>query len=210
MLEVAESYNRALTPATVSYLSARGIDEQAADGFLLGLVADPGPEHEPYRGRLSIPYITLNGVRTIKFRCLGSHDCKAAGHPKYLYTPGSGVHLYNVGALLQGSDVVAICEGELDAVVCSTAVGIPAVGVPGVDVWGRGQRHFPRLFQGVERVVIVTDNDRHEDGRNPGAELAGRIARDIEQAVVIQPPPGHDLTEWVLRDGADAVREKLQ
>jgi len=163
-------------------------------------VADPAPGHEQFVGRLSIPYITPVGVRTIKFRAMNDEPTK------YLCLPGARPRMFNVGALLEDSPVVAICEGELDAAVCSSVVGIPAVGVPGVSSW---LAHFPRMFSGFDRVLVLSDNDDKPDGHNPGRDMAQRIANDLDQAVVIQPPKGLDVSSWVLRDGADAVRERL-
>lgn len=205
LAQVAKAYEDQLDEATVSYLAARGIDRSAAAMFHLGLVSSPAPGHDQYHGRLSIPYVTPLGARTIKFRCLEGHDCSAVGCPKYLGLPGAKPRMYNAMALIDGPPVVLVAEGELDGVVGSTLLA-PTVGIPGVSSW---LPHFPRMFAGIRRLIVVTDNDEKEDGRNPGRELADRIARDVETAEVIPPPKGLDLTEWVLAHGLDAVRKGL-
>ena len=40
---------------------------------------------------------------------------------------------------------MAICEGELDTIIASSVLGIPAVGVPGVAAW---KPHFTKMFAG--------------------------------------------------------------
>ena len=205
LAQLARGYEDQIDEATVSYLADRGIDRSAVRTFHLGLVRDPAPGHSTFAGRLSVPYITPLGARTIKFRCLLDHDCSAVGCPKYLGITGAKPRMYNAMALIEGPQVVAVCEGELDAVVCSSLL-VPAVGVPGVSSW---LPHFARMFAGIPRVIVLVDNDDKQDGRNPGRELAERVARDVEQAEVIPPPKGLDLTEWVLRDGVDAVRKGL-
>lgn len=196
--EATARYQTSLDERVLSYLRERGIDESAAATFRLGYVAEPAVGHENFTGRLAIPYLSRAGVRTIKFRSLVDDG------PKYLGLPGARAFMFNPGALLLG-DLVAVCEGELDAVVCSAVVGIPSVGVPGVSSW---KDHFPRMFAGIPRVLVIRDHDEKTDGRDPGRELSERIAREVEQAVVVTPPAGMDLSEWVAAEGPDAVRER--
>jgi hypothetical protein len=85
--------------------------------------------HEPYVGKLAIPYLTPTGVIDIRFRSLNSD-----GGPKYMSRPGATTHIYNINALSNDSDVLAICEGELDTVV-ATQAGFSAVGLPGANNW---------------------------------------------------------------------------
>lgn len=206
LARVARAYEDQLSPEVVSSLAGRLISASAVATFHLGLVREPAPGHDQYLGRLSIPYVTPEGARTIKFRCLEDHNCSEVGCPKYLGLPGAKPRMYNALVLATDQPVIAICEGELDAVVCSDVVGVPAVGVPGVSSW---LPHFPRMFAGVPRVLVLADNDEKADGRNPGRELAERVARDIDQAEVIPPPKGLDLTEWVQAEGLDTVKKGL-
>mgnify|MGYP000960664809 CR=1 FL=1 len=70
--KLSPSHKRSLEMSTATYaanvdqagpyLAARGIDRQTAATHRLGFVADPLPGDEDYAGRLSIPYITPNGV----------------------------------------------------------------------------------------------------------------------------------------------------
>lgn len=199
-----ERYHAALDDQALAYLSERGISQEIADGFRLGLAADPVVGHEFARGRLALPYLTRGGVKSIKFRCLAGHDCGEAGCPKYLAVSGTRPRLYNVEALFSPGSVIAVCEGEFDAIVTHSLCDIPAVSVPGVSSW---LPHFPRVFEGFDQVFVLADNDEKEEGRNPGAELAARISKDLAQAVVVQPPKGLDMTTWYLKEGRDAIRK---
>lgn len=93
--EAAQRYEKSRRLAK-SYLEARGISELAASTFRLGYVEEPLVGHSEYRGRLAIPYVTPAGVVGFRFRCVGDHDCKGEGHPKYLQPPAFGTRLFNV------------------------------------------------------------------------------------------------------------------
>src|SRR4051812_28766851 len=153
---------------------------------------------------LSIPFLSPAGVLAIKFRCLSCVG-KCEGHPKYNAPENQQVRLYNVGALHSAGDVVAICEGELDALVMSELVGIPAVGIPGATQWD-GHKWWVRAFADYPEVLVIADNDLREDGKNPGLSAAKKIAKSVPGGRVVVPPPGEDLNSWYLQAGAEAVR----
>ena len=158
-LEAAQRYAQEITPETLVALEERGISELVAAKFQLGTVVDPINGHEMYAGWISIPYITaLGGCVGFKFRRLDD------GKPKYSSPTGQKAHLYNVVDVTATSAYIVVCEGELDTVITSGVLGIPAVGVPGVAAW---KSHFPKLFAGYESVYVVGDNDVKEDGSNP-------------------------------------------
>lgn len=195
----AAAYELQIDRPLASYLEERGIDRDAALGSRLGLCADPMPGHEQYRGRLVIPYVTAAGVMSLRFR-----DLTGTSSAKYLGAGGAQTRLFNARVLAESPKYVAICEGELDAIVMNYRVGIPAVGVAGRHAW---REHFPRCFSDVERVFIVTDNDDKED--NAGQELAKAIHKDLPRATNILPPRGMDVTDWFLAVGRDGIREAL-
>jgi len=172
-----------------------------ASTYLLGSVVDPGAGHEHADGRISIPYLTPTGVVGIKFRAIDPET-----KPKYIYPTGQKVGLYNVLDLHVQSDSIAICEGEIDTIVLSGLVGIPAVGVAGVSQW---KAHFPRLFEPYKNIWIFADNDIKEDGRNPGQELAKRIKEDLDKAQVIHLEANQDVNDTYLEHGADWFHAKL-
>jgi DNA primase len=198
LLEAAQRYAQAITPQALAVLSERGISEEVAARFQLGSVTDPMNGHEMQTGWLSIPYITASGSCVgFKFRRLDS------GKPKYGSPTGQKAHLYNVCDIILMSPYIVVCEGELDAVVTSGVLGIPAVGVPGTAAW---KSHFPKLFTGYETVFVVGDNDIKEDGSNPGQEFAKRVANEVLNSVIVTLPPGMDINNYYLTYGVEATR----
>jgi len=203
--ELAVRYHESLTPEVRSYLANRGLDDEAVDGSLLGLVVDPDPVHVNYVGRLAIPFITPTGVVYMRFRCLEDHDCKEEDkrqreinrnwhHSKYDAVSGTPARLYNVGALHVADNVVGIAEGELDALVAS-ASGLQAVGVPGANNW---KPHYSRLFDDFERVIVLGDGD------TAGRQFANSLAGNMPNAIPRPMPKDEDITSYVVKFGADA------
>jgi DNA primase len=192
LTSLAHRYHEALTPEVLSYLEGRALDQDAVRGALLGLVSDPDPAHEPYRGRLSIPYITPTGVVYMRFRCLEKHDCKEAGCAKYLGDT-STTHLYNVQALHDATVEIGVAEGELDALV-STVSGLPAVGCAGASSW---KPFYYRLFDDFERVYVLGDGD------SAGRKWATTLSPHIPGATPKVMPVGHDVTSYVVEHGAE-------
>ena len=201
LLEAAQRYAQAISPEVLDVLAARGISELVAAKFQLGTVTEPHNGHEMHEGWLSIPYITASGSCVgFKFRRIDD------GKPKYGSPTGQKAHLYNVCDITVDSPHIVVCEGELDAVITSGVLGIPAVGVPGVAAW---KTHFPKLFNGYETIYVVGDNDIKEDGSNPGAEFAKRVANEVMNSVIVTLPPGMDINDYYLAHGADATRALL-
>jgi len=154
-----------------------------------------------YEGWISIPYITaMNYCVGFKFRRLDD------GKPKYGSPTGQKAHLYNVTDILIQSPYIVVTEGELDTVITSGMLGIPAVGVPGVQAW---KPHFSKLFNGYDTVYVVGDNDIKEDGSNPGAEFSKRVASEIINSQIVTLPPGLDINDYYLAHGAEATRTLL-
>ena len=194
LTDAAQRYASNLTPQALSYLVGRGITQEVANTFLLGSVHEPSAGHELAIGMLSIPYRTPAGVVGLKFRRIDG------GTPKYLWPTGQKIGLFNVLDLHKPSDVIAICEGEIDTIILSGVVGIPAVGVAGVSQW---KPWFPKLFESYNKIYIFADNDVKEDGRNPGQELAKRIKEDLERAEIIHLDANLDVNDTFLARGSD-------
>ncbi|MDP9820515.1 toprim domain-containing protein [Nocardioides massiliensis] len=197
-LEVATTAYEGNIAEAREFLASRGITREVATEYRLGFVDEPAPGHERFVGMLSIPYLTAAGVVKLKFRRLAGEGSKYDG-------PSSAARLYNTAALLGDEPVVALCEGEFDALVCSALVGVPAVGTPGTQ-W---QDHWSRCFADKDQVLVVADNDVKEDGSNPGMKHALKIAKNVPSGRVVTPPPGEDMNTWVLAVGPDAVREAM-
>jgi DNA primase len=201
LLEAAQRYAQEVSPEVLVALEERGISEIVASRFQLGTVTEPINGHEMYDGWISIPYITANGGCVgFKFRRIND------GKPKYGSPTGQKAHLYNVADVIPLSPYIIVCEGELDAVITSGMLDIPAVGVPGVQSW---KPHFPKLFMGYETVYVVGDNDIKEDGSNPGADFAKRVANEIINSTIVTLPAGMDINNYYLAYGAAATRTLL-
>jgi len=193
LLEKAtESYAQNLQEI-VPYLQSRGITEQTATMFRLGFVREPEMGHEPYVGKLAIPYLTPTGVIDIRFRSLNSD-----GGPKYMSRPGATTHIYNIGALGNDSDVLAICEGELDTVV-ATQAGFSAVGLPGANNW---KSFYNRVLADWSKVILLCDGD------NAGREMAKHLSRELDNVFPVFMPEGQDVNDVYLAEGADGLRKR--
>jgi DNA primase len=200
-LQAATRYQQGLNVETATFLKERGISKEIAESFSLGTVTDPIPEHQLYQGWLSIPYFTALGICVgFKFRRLDE------GKPKYGMATGQKTHLFNVSALLEPKDTIAVCEGELDAIIATGALGIPALGVPGVAAW---KPHYAKLMNGYGQVLVIGDNDVKEDGSNPGAEFSRRVASEVINASICVLPAGMDLNDLYLAKGTEETKRML-
>ena len=201
LLEAAQRYAQAITPEALSVLEERGISDAVAALYQIGSIVEPINGHEMYQGWISIPYITASGSCVgFKFRRVDE------GKPKYGSPTGQKAHLYNVCDIIIDSPYIVVCEGELDTIITSGVLGIPAVGVPGVAAW---KPHFPKLFGGYDTVFVVGDNDVKEDGSNPGAEFAKRVANEVMNSTIVTLPAGMDINDYYLAHGADATKALL-
>ncbi len=192
-LEAACQSFEAHRESVLGYLEGRGISESAAGTYRLGFVPETATEgFEQYAGMLSIPYLTPAGVVNFKFRRLDG------GKPKYLGLSGRNA-LYNVRALFDATDTIAVCEGELDSLVLSVS-GIPAVGIPGATNW---QQHYRYIFQDFSRVVAFCDGD--EAGKGLGKLLAEKV-----DARPVHLPDGMDVSDMLLEpDGLDWIKARI-
>jgi len=196
-LEAAVTVYHAQIYAAGPYLEARGISLEAANTFRLGFVEDPMIGHEQFRHRLAIPYLTpaADPVIDVRFRSIRDEDS-----PKYLSRPGAESHLFNVLAFQADTDVIAICEGEMDTIITHAQVGIPAVGIPGANGW---KNWYARAFADYRAVIVLCDGDQ------PGRDLGKRIAQQIDVATVVSMPDGMDVNEVYLSEGPDGVRKRV-
>ena len=200
-LEAAIQYNKDLSAEAIKFLADRGISKEVADQYLLGTIVLPVAGHENYKGWLSIPYLTVMGHCVgFKFRRLDE------GKPKYGAPLGQKGHLYNVSDIILSSEYIAVCEGELDTIIASAILGVPAVGGPGVQAW---KAHFNRMFTGYGRVYVIGDNDLKDDGTNPGAEFSRMVAQEIGNATIVSLPAGMDLNDLYLAKGIEETKRTI-
>lgn len=177
------------------YLQSRGITEETARTFRLGFVSNPEVGHEPYVGKLSIPYLTPAGSIDIRFRSLGIDT----SGPKYLSRPGASTHIYNINALNRDDDALIVCEGELDTVV-ATQAGFTAVGLPGANNW---KPFYSRVLADWDKVILLCDGD------NAGREMAKNLSRELDNVFPVFMPEGQDVNDVYLQEGADGLRRRV-
>ncbi|MGW5773087.1 toprim domain-containing protein [Streptomyces longwoodensis] len=197
-------------------MKARGLDD-VADKFGLGYVGSALTGHEQRTGMLVIPYMRpaqgLNGVATIRFRCIAD-ECtrdengaylaptrkeKHQGHGKYLTVPGDMPRLFNTRALITTHPLIVITEGELDTLAWEVA-GIPAIAYQGTSSW---REHFLPPLLGFETVHIIADGDK------PGMEAAEKLAALLPNSKVIVLGDGHDSNSFLHEYGAAPLRERI-
>jgi hypothetical protein len=146
--EAAQRYAQEITPEALVALEERGISELVAAKFQLGTVIEPANGHEMHEGWLSIPYITALGHCVgFKFRRLND------GKPKYGSPTGQKAHLYNVSDVAVLSKHIVVCEGELDTVIVSGVLGIPAVGSSWSTVFG--SRTLVSCYQVMTAFILL-------------------------------------------------------
>lgn len=191
------SYQGTLSKETISYFNSRGLAPDVLERYRIGTVNALVAEHKKYNGMACIPYITpLAGVLALKFRV--THTCTTAcEHQKYI-TPYPTL-IYNTPAFDRAEqlDLIAITEGEIDAITLDACCGIPAVAIPGVDVWAQ-HKEFPLLFSGFSRVLMFADPDE------AGQRLASRILEDVRGARMVELE--FDVNDTYMTYGCDEIR----
>lgn len=177
------------------YVLGRGISEKAASALRLGLVPAGIEGFENYVGRLAVPYLNMRKqVVGFKFRSLDPESDN-----KYLAVDGFETTLYNIQALNTPWDVVALCEGEAD-VWSFTTLGVPALGVPGVDNW---KPHHKRILDGFT-VLYFADNDK------AGRAFAKRLKEDLPDVVICGIPGRcNDVNEALVAGYGERLREMV-
>lgn len=191
-LEAAKADDRTLT-----YLSGRGWSGHARDCFQIGL--------RPKDGRLVIPILKQGKPVSFLYRCIEpacrvNTDSEAhEGHPKVKSDPGRR-WLFNTDALLDDSTEIDVTEGEPDAITLVDAVGLVAVGIPGVDSWKKFRPVWRRLFEGHPVVRFW------KDPGEAGGRLADSFKADVPQAKVIDLPL-YDVNKSYRQFGAGYLME---
>lgn len=203
LMEATSRYHKSLpgSPAE-EYLERRGLKGEELKKYRLGVVSDPLPGHDMYRGWLAIPYLRYSPgqgwcVITMRFRCIENHD--HGKHGKYMAHPGSEVHAFNTMSILKTDDEICICEGELDA-IAAELIGLHAVGIPGRENW---KSHFHRMFLGYEKVFILADGDQ------AGKDFAFDVMKTLPRGRIINMPEGKDVNSTITTFGAEAVLSRM-
>jgi DNA primase len=171
---------------------------------------EDGTVRDRFRGRITFPIHDLQ-ARTIGFgaRILPT-DPRASDQAKYLNTAETPIYrknevLFNMagarGAVSRSGEAFVV-EGYTDVIGLVQAGIENAVATCGTAL---GEGHFRLLSRFAQRAVLAFDSDE------AGARAAERAFTFQEQfpvqAVVMIIPQGLDPADFVVKHGADAVRE---
>jgi DNA primase len=195
LLRAAQQYASCIDLAK-DYLETRGLSVEEARMFHLGVVEDPLPGHEPYKGRLAIPYVTPSGVVDIRFRKIVDDDS-----PKYLGMPGANTTMFNTNACFQANGYICVTEGELDCVTLAVKTGHPTVGIPGANNW---KPHYAKILDDYEIVIVLADGDK------AGAEFGKQISREVPNTTVIAMPENEDVNSVIVKLGKEWIDERIR
>lgn len=197
---------------TIDYLKAHGLGYHDAVKYRLGVVNPADESDRKYEGRLSIPFITRAGVKWVKYRCVQDHDCATVpDHGKYIAPFGEDPIIFNPEAFFAADDTIGVAEGEIDAIVATEKLGIPTIGIPGVEIWQQNRKQWRHTLTDYDNVLIFVDGDKpsqaHPDGA--GLEFARAVQKDIGgKARLVRCPLGEDVASLVASGRSDYLLEK--
>jgi DNA primase len=177
------------------YLSNRSLSVEEASIFHLGVVDDPLPGHEAYRGRLSIPYITPSGVVDIRFRGINNED------PKYMGLIGAKTTMFNTQACFVADKYICVTEGEFDCIMMSVKTMHPTIGIPGANNW---KSHYAKILDDFEIVIVLADGDA------AGLEFGKKISRELGNVNIISMPEGEDVNSIITKRGSEWIDERIR
>lgn len=193
LLQATQRYAGTIELAT-EYLSSRHLSVEEANIFHLGVVEDPLPGHEPYKGRLAIPYITPSGVVDIRFRAMHNED------PKYMGLVGAKTTMFNTKACFVADKYICVTEGEFDCIMMGVKTQHPTIGIPGANNW---KPHYSKILDDFEIVIVLADGDA------AGLEFGKKISRELGNVNIISMPEGEDVNSMMIKRGSDWVDERI-
>ena len=193
LLQAATEYAQHIHQAA-DYLATRGLSVDEARKFHLGVVDNPLPGHEGYKGKLVIPYITPSGVVDLRFRSIHGED------PKYIGLPGAKTTMFNAQSVLTADGYICVTEGEIDCITTVVKTGHPAIGVPGANNW---KPHYSKILDDYETVIVLADGD------NAGSEFAKKIAREVPGTKILGLPEGEDVNSIFIQQGKEWLDERI-
>jgi hypothetical protein len=198
---------------TIDYLRTHGLDKDIAAKYQLGFVNPAEQDDARFTGMLAIPYLTQAGIVAIKFRCVEDHDHKQHGG-KYAQPEGQDTWIFNPNAFFDADDVIGVAEGEVDAIVATEKIGVPTIGIPGVDVWKANRKAWRRTLDDYERVLIFVDGDQPRtspDGvvTQPGLDMAKAISHDLKgRGRLVRCDPNEDVASMVAAGRIEVLKER--
>lgn len=194
LLQATQRYAGKIEQAS-EYLSSRQLSVDEAKIFHLGVVDDPLPGHEAYKGRISIPYITPSGVVDIRFRSMHGED------PKYMGLVGAKTTMFNTQACFAADKYICVTEGEFDCIMMSVKTIHPTIGIPGANNW---KTHYAKILDDFDVVIVLADGDP------AGLEFGKKISRELGNVNIISMPDGEDVNSMMIKMGSDWLDERIR
>lgn len=197
--EAMSHYEDAMTVECAQYLADRGLTKETVRTHRLGVVDDPIPAHERYRGWLAIPYL-VNGLPVrVRFRCIEDHE--HMGHGKYGQPTGESLLLYGADDITQGAtDEIHVTEGEFDRLILKQC-GLPATAFPGASTF---QSRHGRVLAGFNKVFVWGDPDQ------AGAEFTTKVLNRLPRSGRGVKLRVGDVTDTFLAGGAQAIYDLVK
>lgn len=187
-------------PEVLQYLAKRGILRVTVDLFGYGqMTSSPeGVNIQPYTTWLTIPTFTGSRLTKIKMR-----NIYASGKSdRYKAMKGSVIGIHNLNAVKECGDAVLIVKGELSVALLSqygVLACAPDAGEGSTEEW----MYIALAFS--KKRVVVGDNDPEPIMQQTKLLLKKRAV--ILHAEAKLPPNNyHDVDDWILADGAGAIR----
>jgi DNA primase len=194
LLQATQRYAAKIELAT-EYLLSRQLSVEEASIFHLGVVDDPLPGHDAYKGRLAIPYITPSGVVDIRFRAMHNED------PKYMGLVGAKTTMFNTQACFVADKYICVTEGEFDCIMMSVKTMHPTIGIPGANNW---KPHYAKILDDFDTVIVLADGDA------AGLEFGKKISRELGNVNIISMPEGEDVNSMMIKKGSDWIDERIR
>jgi len=194
LLQATQRYAASIEIAT-NYLASRQLSVEEASIFHLGVVDEPLPGHEPYKGRLAIPYITPSGVVDIRFRGMNGED------PKYMGLVGAKTTMFNTQACFVADKYICVTEGEFDCIMMTVKTNHPTVGIPGANNW---KPHYVKILDDFDVVIVLADGDA------AGLEFGKKISRELGSVNIISMPDGEDVNSMMIKQGSEWLDERIR
>lgn len=174
-------------------IKERGLSKEVLRSFQIGFVGEPHPGDDIFRGMISFPFLTPTGPVAAQYRRVGD------GSGARFLSRGSTKRPYNTNVFLQPHRKVFLCEGVIDTLTIAD-IGLPAVGLPGVDSW---EKVFARAFRN-RKVVVLADGD----DKGQGWDFANKVLRDVDECETIL-FEDEDVNSFFVKHGVDSLREKI-
>ena len=194
LLQATQKYAAKIELAE-EYLLSRQLSVEEAKVFHLGVVEDPLPGHDAYRGRLAIPYITPSGVVDIRFRGIHNED------PKYMGLVGAKTTMFNTQACFVADKYICVTEGEFDCIMMSVKTMHPTIGIPGANNW---KPHYAKILDDFDTVIVLADGDA------AGLEFGKKISRELGNVNIVSMPEGEDVNSMMIKKGSDWIDERIR